>query len=98
MPIDEEFSAGRFAELAHPEIDGLLPRAGSIVVGGTGLYLRAALTELDLRPPPDRTCARSSSRSWPGGARIAARRLSAAGGAAVHPTIASASCARSSWS
>jgi tRNA dimethylallyltransferase len=23
------------------------------VVGGTGLYLRAALTELDLRPPPD---------------------------------------------
>jgi tRNA dimethylallyltransferase len=52
IPVDEEFSAGRFAEQAHAEIDGLL--AGGrrpIVVGGTGLYLRAALTELDLRPP-----------------------------------------------
>ena len=48
----EEFSAGRYAELAHAEIDSLLS-AGRvpIVVGGTGLYLRAALAELDLRPP-----------------------------------------------
>jgi tRNA dimethylallyltransferase len=48
----EEFSAGRYAELAHAEIDALL-RDGRrpIVVGGTGLYLRAALSELDLRPP-----------------------------------------------
>lgn len=48
----EEFSAGRFAELARGEIDALLA-AGStpIVVGGTGLYMRAALAELDLRPP-----------------------------------------------
>jgi tRNA dimethylallyltransferase len=52
VPVDEEFSAGRFAELAHAEIDGLLAEARRpIVVGGTGLYLRAALTELDLRPP-----------------------------------------------
>ena len=28
------------------------PGAVRLVVGGTGLYLRAALTELDLRPPP----------------------------------------------
>ena len=28
------------------------PRRRPIVVGGTGLYLRAALTELSLRPPP----------------------------------------------
>jgi tRNA dimethylallyltransferase len=48
----EEFSAGRYAELAHAEIDSLL-EAGRrpIVVGGTGLYLRAALADLDLRPP-----------------------------------------------
>jgi tRNA dimethylallyltransferase len=48
----EEFSAGRFAELARQEIDELL-EAGRrpIVVGGTGLYLRAALADLDLRPP-----------------------------------------------
>lgn len=50
--IGEQFSAGRFAELAHAEIDGLLASGRRpIVVGGTGLYLRAALAELELRPP-----------------------------------------------
>jgi tRNA dimethylallyltransferase len=51
----EEFSAGRYAELAHAEIDALLAEGRRpIVVGGTGLYLRAALADLDLRPPvPD---------------------------------------------
>src|SRR5215218_66602 len=44
-----EFSAGRFAELAHVEIDQLLAEGRRpIVVGGTGLYLRAALADLDL--------------------------------------------------
>ena len=48
----EEFSAGRFAELARAEIDALLGEGRRpIVVGGTGLYLRAALAELELRPP-----------------------------------------------
>ena len=48
----EEFSAGRYAELAHAEIDSLLAEGRRpIVVGGTGLYLRAALADLDLRPP-----------------------------------------------
>ena len=48
----EEFSAGRYAEAAHREIDALLAdRRRPIVVGGTGLYLRAALADLDLRPP-----------------------------------------------
>ncbi len=53
LPIDAQFSAGQYAELAHAEIDALLA-AGQrpLVVGGTGLYLRAALTELSLRPPP----------------------------------------------
>jgi tRNA dimethylallyltransferase len=52
LPIDEPFSAGRYARLAHAEIDGLLTAGRRpIVVGGTGLYLRAALAELDLRPP-----------------------------------------------
>jgi len=48
----EEFSAGRYAEAAHREIDSLLADGRRpIVVGGTGLYLRAALADLDLRPP-----------------------------------------------
>ena len=48
----DEFSAGRFAELARREIDELLAAGRRpIVVGGTGLYLRAALADLELRPP-----------------------------------------------
>ena len=53
LPVDASFSAGQYAELAHAEIDALLDDgARPIVVGGTGLYLRAALAELTLRPPP----------------------------------------------
>jgi tRNA dimethylallyltransferase len=54
VPITERFSAGAYAQRAHDEIDRSL-HAGRrpIVVGGTGLYLRAALGELDLRPPPN---------------------------------------------
>jgi tRNA dimethylallyltransferase len=53
LPVDASFSAGQYAELAHAEIDTLLADGRRpIVVGGTGLYLRAALTELSLRPPP----------------------------------------------
>jgi tRNA dimethylallyltransferase len=53
VPVTEEFSAGRFAGLAHDEIDAaLLAGRVPLVVGGTGLYLRAALTDLELRPPP----------------------------------------------
>lgn len=48
----EEFSAGRFAALARAEIDGLLAAGRTpIVVGGTGLYLRAALSEIEPQPP-----------------------------------------------
>ena len=53
VPVDARFSVAEYAELAHAEIDGLLhDGATPIVVGGTGLYLRAALATLDLRPPP----------------------------------------------
>src|SRR4051812_49818448 len=52
VPVSEPFSAGAYARLAHAEVDAAL-HAGRrpIVVGGTGLYPRAALAELDLRPP-----------------------------------------------
>jgi tRNA dimethylallyltransferase len=53
VPVTETFSAGAYAERAHAEIDALLAEGATpIVVGGTGLYLRAALAELDLRPKP----------------------------------------------
>lgn len=51
--LDEEFSVGAYERLAHAAVDealaaGRLP----VVVGGTGLYLRAALAELELPPAP----------------------------------------------
>ena len=52
-PLAHEASVGEFASLAHKAIDEILA-AGRlpVVVGGTGLYLRAALVELELPPPP----------------------------------------------
>jgi len=53
LPVDARFSVAEYAALAHAQIDELLAAGATpIVVGGTGLYLRAALTELSLRPPP----------------------------------------------
>jgi tRNA dimethylallyltransferase len=53
VPITADFSIGDYMPLAHAEIDAAL-EAGRrpIVVGGTGLYLRAALAELSLRKLP----------------------------------------------
>ena len=54
LPVTEPFSAGAYAERAHAEIDAALASGRRpVVVGGTGLYLRAALADLDLRPPPE---------------------------------------------
>lgn len=53
ISVADRYDVARHAKAAHREIDEL--RADGrrpIVVGGTGLYLRAALTELDLMPPP----------------------------------------------
>jgi len=53
LPVDATFSVAQYARMAHAEIDTLLREGATpIVVGGTGLYLRAALAELELRPPP----------------------------------------------
>lgn len=49
VPVTADFSVGDYMPLAHREVDAAL-EAGQrpIVVGGTGLYLRAALAELSL--------------------------------------------------
>jgi tRNA dimethylallyltransferase len=88
VPVAEEFSAGRFAELAHAEIDSILEQGRRpIVVGGTGLYLRTALTELQLRPPPApdlrRRLERELAEVGPGAMH---GRLSAATAGTVHPS------------
>jgi tRNA dimethylallyltransferase len=53
VPVNERFNVGDYMPLAHAEIDAAL-EAGRrpIVVGGTGLYLRAALAELSLVKAP----------------------------------------------
>lgn len=103
LPIDASFSAGQYAELAHAEIDDALAEGRRpIVVGGTGLYLRAALCDLNLRPPPpegarERWIAESSAMGHrhcmhdsPGVHRGRHRRST--------PTTGSASCVRWSYS
>ena len=56
------------------------------MVGGTGLYLRAALTELDLKPPPDPACASELERELAElGPAALHGRLRPRRAAAVHP-------------
>jgi tRNA dimethylallyltransferase len=53
ISVADSYDVAKHARLAHAEIDELRAEGRRvIVVGGTGLYLRAALTELDLMPPP----------------------------------------------
>jgi tRNA dimethylallyltransferase len=52
-PLDHEGSVGEYQELAHAAIDEILAGGRTaVVVGGTGLYLRAALADLELPPAP----------------------------------------------
>jgi tRNA dimethylallyltransferase len=53
LGLDEEGSVAEYQRLAHAAIDEILAAGGTpVVVGGTGLYLRAALADLELPPPP----------------------------------------------
>jgi tRNA dimethylallyltransferase len=89
-PLDHESSVGEYSALAHAVLDGALA-AGRIpvVVGGTGLYLRAALADLELphapRPGARERWQRAYDAEGPAAshARLAAADPTAA--AAVHP-------------
>src|SRR5438067_2386448 len=53
VPLDQDVSVGSYQRLAHEAIDEIVAAGRTaIVVGGTGLYLRAALSNLELPPPP----------------------------------------------
>jgi len=78
FPVTARATAGEYARRAHAEIDALVAAGRRpIVVGGTGLYLRAALAELDLRPPPD-----------PGSRARHRARLAVEGAPALHAELA----------
>jgi tRNA dimethylallyltransferase len=52
-PLSHEGSVAEYARLAHAEIDAMLAEGRTpVVAGGTGLYLRAALADLELPPAP----------------------------------------------
>ena len=52
--LDHEASVAEYQRLAHAAIDEILESGRTpIVVGGTGLYLRAALSDLSLPPAPE---------------------------------------------
>jgi tRNA dimethylallyltransferase len=89
-PLDREASVGAYAPLAQAAIDEILAAGRTpVVVGGTGLYLRAALAELALPPPPEP----GARERWAGrydelGAEAAHARLAEldpTAAAAVHP-------------
>jgi tRNA dimethylallyltransferase len=52
-PLDYEGSVAEYQRLAHEAVDTALAAGRTpIVAGGTGLYLRAALADLDVPPAP----------------------------------------------
>ena len=87
--LDEEMSVGAFGELAHGEIDALVDdRGAAVVCGGTGLYLRAALAELDIPPSVHPETRARVAREVNHDRHAAHRRLGhldPAAAAAVHP-------------
>lgn len=76
---DEPLDAATFARLADVAIDGILARgAVPVVVGGTGLWLRALLRGLVEVPPVDPALRASIEREWDAtGADAMHRRLAA---------------------
>lgn len=52
-PLTHEASVGEYQRLAHAAIDEVLAAGRTpVVVGGTGLYLRAALSDMEIPPAP----------------------------------------------
>jgi len=89
-PLAVDGDVARYATAAHAAIDDVLARGRvAIVTGGTGLYLRAALTTLELPPePPPGLRERLQERYDADGAAATHARLTAVdprAAARVHP-------------
>jgi tRNA dimethylallyltransferase len=87
-PLDHEGSVGEYAELAHAAIDEVLAAGRTpIVVGGTGLYLRAALADLALPGRSDERAGWEAFYDSEGGegAHTRLAELDPAAAALVHP-------------
>jgi tRNA dimethylallyltransferase len=87
-PLAKEASVGEYAPLAHAAVDEILAAGRTpIVVGGTGLYFRAALAELDLPPAPSPGARERWAAAYdadPEAAYARLRELDPAAAAAVH--------------
>jgi tRNA dimethylallyltransferase len=87
--VHEEMSVGEYAPLAHDAIDELVSAHGAAVVaGGTGLYLRAALVDLDVPPPAAHGRREALEREYDAAPDRAHERLAALdpqAAGAVHP-------------
>jgi tRNA dimethylallyltransferase len=88
--LEHDASVGEYAELAQAAIDRTLAAGETpVIVGGTGLYLRAALVELDLPPAPEpgarERWERKYERLGPDGAHALLAERDPAAAAVVHP-------------
>ena len=89
-PLSHLASVGEYAPLAHEAVDEILASGRTpLVVGGTGLYFRAALAELELPPAPPLGARERWERLYDeeGGTAAHARLggLDAAAAARIHP-------------
>lgn len=88
-PLEKEASVGEYAPLAHAAIDEVLAAGRTpVVVGGTGLYFRAALAELSLPPAPEPGARERWAAAYeadPAAAYARLRELDPAAAERVHP-------------
>jgi tRNA dimethylallyltransferase len=89
-PLSHVASVGEYAPLAHAAVDEILDAWKTpLVVGGTGLYFRAALAELELPPAPAAGARERWERLYDGDGRAVAHarleKLDAEAAARIHP-------------
>jgi tRNA dimethylallyltransferase len=89
-PLSHAASVGEYGPLAHDAVDEILASGTTpLVAGGTGLYFRAALAELELPPAPAPGAREQWERLYDGAGPDAAHarlsELDAAAATRVHP-------------